>query len=68
MREGLGELSEQFASRTELLRNTIDANQADAIGAIDGLSVKMRQREQQAQEMFDHTLRNISTPRRHRDR
>jgi signal transduction histidine kinase len=60
LREGLAKLSEQLASRTELLRNTIDASQAEAIGAIDGLSVKMRQREQKAQETFDRTLGDIS--------
>jgi signal transduction histidine kinase len=60
LREGLAKLSEQLASRTELLRNTIDASQAEAIGAIDGLSVKMRQREQKAQETFDRTLTDIS--------
>src|SRR5471030_1485809 len=60
LREGLGKLSEQLASRTELLRNTIDASQAETIGAIDGLSVKMRQREQKAQATFDRTLTNIS--------
>jgi signal transduction histidine kinase len=60
LREGLAKLSEQLASRTELLRNTIDASQADAIGAIDRLSVKMRQREQKAQETFDRTLADIS--------
>src|SRR5438477_3322226 len=60
LREGLAKLSEQLTNRTELLRNTIDASQADAIGAIDALSVKMRQREQKAQETFDHTLSNIS--------
>ena len=43
-----------------MLRNTIDASQADAIGAIDELSVKMRQREQKAQETFDRTLADIS--------
>ncbi len=53
-------MSEQLASRTELLRNTIDASQAEAIGAIDDLSAKMRQREQKAQETFDRTLANIS--------
>jgi signal transduction histidine kinase len=42
------------------LRNTIDASQAEAIGAIDELSVKMRQREQKAQETFDRTLGDIS--------
>ena len=60
LRDGLGKLTDQLASRTELLRNTIDASQADAIGAIDDLSVKMRQREQKAQETFDRTLSNIS--------
>src|SRR6266550_1157473 len=60
LREGLAKLSEQLASRTELLRNTIDASQADAIGAIDELSVKMRQREMKAQDTFDRTLSSIS--------
>src|SRR6202035_5704933 len=60
LREGLAKLSEQLANRTELLRNTIDASQAEAIGAIDDLSVKMRQREQKAQETFDRTLADIS--------
>jgi signal transduction histidine kinase len=61
LRAGLAKLSEEVASRTELLRNSIDASQADAIGAIDELSVKMRQREQKAQETFDRTLSNISS-------
>jgi signal transduction histidine kinase len=60
LREGLANLSEQLASRTDLLRNSIDASQADTIGAIDGLSVKMRQREQIAQATFDRTLADIS--------
>ena len=60
LREGFAKLSEQLANRTELLRNTIDASQAEAIGAIDDLSVKMRQREQKAQETFDRTLGDIS--------
>ncbi len=42
------------------MRNTIDASQAEAIGVIDELSVKMRQREQKAQETFDKTLAGIS--------
>jgi signal transduction histidine kinase len=60
LREGLAKLSEQLASRTDLLRNTIDASQADTIAAIDGLSIKMRQREQKAQATFDRTLSNIA--------
>ena len=60
LRQGLEKLSEQLSNRTELLRNTIDASQAEAIGAIDDLSAKMREREQRAQETFDRTLANIS--------
>jgi signal transduction histidine kinase len=60
LREGLAKLSEQLSNRTELLRNTIDAAQAETIGEIDDLSVKMRQREQKAQETFDRTLNEIS--------
>jgi len=60
LQEGLTKLSEQLSSRTDLLRNTIDASQAEAIGEIDELSIKMRQREQKAQETFDRTLNDIS--------
>jgi signal transduction histidine kinase len=60
LQQGLTKLSEQLANRTELLRNTIDASQAEATGVIDELSVKMRQREQKAQETFDRTLSDIS--------
>jgi signal transduction histidine kinase len=60
LREGLAKLSEQLSSRTDLLRNTIDASQVEATGAIDELSVKMRRREQKAQETFDRTLAAIS--------
>jgi signal transduction histidine kinase len=60
LRKGMEKLSEQLTNRTELLRNTIDATQAEAIGAIDDLSSKMREREQKAQETFDRTLADIS--------
>ncbi|WP_190241991.1 sensor histidine kinase [Bradyrhizobium algeriense] len=60
LREWMAKLTEQLTIRTELLRNTIDASQAEAIGVIDELSVKMRQREQKAQETFDKTLAGIS--------
>src|SRR3984885_15268222 len=46
LQQGFAKLSEQLASRTELLRNTVDASQAGTVGVIDGLSAKMRQREQ----------------------
>ena len=60
LKEGLEKLSAQLSSRTELLRDAIDASQAEASGLIDDLSVKMRQREQKAQETFDQTLADIS--------
>jgi signal transduction histidine kinase len=60
LRNGLAKLSEQLTSRTELLRNAIDASQADASSAIDELSARMRLREQVAQETFDQTLADIS--------
>src|SRR5689334_22268579 len=60
LRAGLAKLSDQLNSRTELLPNTIDATQAEEIGAIDELSKKMREREQKAQETFDRTLADIS--------
>src|ERR1700720_3437762 len=60
LRDGLTKLSEQIATRTGLLRNAIDASQTEASGSIDELSIKMRQREQKAQETFDQTLADIS--------
>jgi signal transduction histidine kinase len=60
LRQGLVRLSEQLSSRTDLLRNAIDASQAETIAAIDGLSVKMRRREQNAQTTFTRTLASIS--------
>ena len=60
LQQGFAKLSEQLASRTELLRNTVDASQTETVGVIDGLSAKMRQREQRAQETFDRTLADIS--------
>lgn len=60
LRDGMAKLTEQLGVRTALLRNTIDASQAEAIGVIDELSIAMRQREQKAQETFDRTLSGIS--------
>jgi len=60
LREGLSRLSEQLADRSELLHNTIDATQAEATGAVDELSTKMRERERNAQVIFDGALSSIS--------
>jgi signal transduction histidine kinase len=59
LRKGLVGLSEHFARRDNLLRTSIDANQAAMIAAIDSLSSRMRQREQQAQTKFDETLQDL---------
>lgn len=60
LRAGMDELSGELVSRTDLLRNAVDAGQAETIAAIDGLSAQMRRREQRAQETFDRTLTGIS--------
>ena len=60
LRDGFSKLSNELAHRTELLRNTIDATQAEATGAVDGLSAKLREREQVAQATFDQALSDIS--------
>jgi signal transduction histidine kinase len=60
LKQGMDRLSEQLTNRTDLLRNTIDATQAEAIGAIDNLSKQMREHEQKAQSTFDRTLADIS--------
>ena len=58
-RDGLKTLSEQFATRTSLLKTAIDDNQAAMIGVINKLSAQMTLRELQAQGSFDHTLADI---------
>jgi signal transduction histidine kinase len=64
--EELKRVTERFLSGLDELRSgqaTIsqtDEVQAEASSAIDELSVKMRQRGQKAQEMFDQTLADIS--------
>jgi len=52
-------LSEQFATRTSLLKTAIDDNQAAMIAVINKLSAQMTLRELQAQGSFDHTLADI---------
>jgi signal transduction histidine kinase len=60
LRDGLSKLSDELTDRTELLHTTIDATQAEATGAVDGLSAKLREREQVAQATFDQALSDIS--------
>ncbi|MCC7348322.1 MAG: HAMP domain-containing histidine kinase [Variibacter sp.] len=59
LRVGLNHLVESFAKQTQLLRVSIDGNQA-AMGAIvDRLSGEVRTREQQAQIRFDEALSDV---------
>ncbi len=58
-RDGLKTLSEQFATRTNLLKTGIDDNQAAMIAVINKLSVQMSLHELQAQGSFDGTLAEI---------
>jgi hypothetical protein len=58
-RNGLTTLSEQFATRSNLLKTAIDDNQAAMIALINRLSGQMTERERQAQTSFDATLANI---------
>jgi signal transduction histidine kinase len=58
-RDGLKNLSEQFVTRTNLLKTAIDDNQAAMIEVINKLSAQMTLRELQAQGSFDRTLADI---------
>src|SRR3984893_2969254 len=58
-RDGLKNLSEQFAARANLLKTAIDDNQAGMIDVINKLSAQMNLRELRAQGSFDHTLANL---------
>jgi hypothetical protein len=53
LREGMAKLTEQLTIRTELLRNTIDASQAEANRRHRRVVGQMRQREHKAQETFE---------------
>jgi signal transduction histidine kinase len=58
-RDGLKTLSEQFATRTNLLKTGIDDNQAAMIAVINKLSAQMSLHELQVQGSFDRTLAEI---------
>ena len=60
LRKGLSRLSEEYSRRSDVLRNTIDAAQADAGREVHQLSAGMREHERKAQVTFDRTLSNIS--------
>ncbi|HWL30734.1 MAG TPA: HAMP domain-containing sensor histidine kinase [Xanthobacteraceae bacterium] len=60
LRNGLNQLADNFSQRSALLHDGIDAVQVEALGVINDLSVKMGQRESEAQTTFERTLKNIS--------
>jgi signal transduction histidine kinase len=57
--DGMKNLSEQFVTRTNLLKTAIDDNQAAMIEVINKLSAQMTLRELKAQGSFDRTLADI---------
>jgi signal transduction histidine kinase len=59
LRQGLSNLTANFATQARLLRDAIDGNQGAMAAAIDQLSAQMRVRERFAQERFDRTLAGV---------
>jgi signal transduction histidine kinase len=58
-RLGIANLSEHFATRSSLLRNAIDGNQAMMARTIDAMSDDMRRRERTAYERFEDALSHM---------
>jgi len=58
-RLGIGQLSENFATRARLLRDAIDGNQVAMSSTIDLQSKNMRERERLAYERFENTLNDV---------
>jgi signal transduction histidine kinase len=58
-REGLKNLTDEFAARNNLLTTAIDDNQTRMIDLINRLSAQMTLRELKAQGSFDRTLANL---------
>ena len=59
MKRGLAELTAQLATQVRLLRDEIDANQAQMFALTSRLAGEVRSRELRAQERFDQTLRDV---------
>ena len=59
LRQGLSDLSANFATQNRVLRDDIDGNQTLMVDAIDRLSALMRDQERRAQEGFDRELANV---------
>jgi signal transduction histidine kinase len=59
LRQGLNNLTSNFATQARLLRDAIDGNQGAMAAAIDQLSAQMRSRERLAQLRFDRALGDV---------
>jgi signal transduction histidine kinase len=59
LRQGLNNLTSNFATQARLLRDAIDGNQGAMAAAIDQLSAQMRTRERLAQLRFDRALGDV---------
>ena len=59
LRQGLNNLTGNFATQARLLRDAIDGNQGAMAAAIDQLSAQMRTRERLAQLRFDRALADV---------
>jgi signal transduction histidine kinase len=55
-RTGVGQLADNFATRAQLLSETVDGNQAEMASLIEGLSIRMREQERLAYDRFESTL------------
>jgi len=58
-RAGIAQLEQSFATRTQLLSDAVDGNQAAMAGMIEHLSSSMRERERLAYDRFENTLGDL---------
>jgi signal transduction histidine kinase len=58
-RAGIEQLSKNFVTRTQLLSDAVDGNQAAMASVIDRLSGSMRERERLAYARFENTLSDL---------
>jgi signal transduction histidine kinase len=59
LRSALNNLTENFATQSRLLRESIDGNQASMLGAIERMAAAVRAREEQSQAHFDQALNDV---------
>lgn len=59
LRGSLNSLSENFATQSRLLRESIDGNQTSMLAAIERMGAAVRAREEQSQAHFDQALNDV---------